>query len=596
MEIQGANPKSEYTRRLAARRGALARLQSWHLRIGNLRLVFAGIAGVFAWLAFESELISPWWLLLPVGAFAGLVVVHDRVRQLRHRMVRAAAFQQRGIDRLEGRWAGSGQGGDRFKDMHHPYSEDLDLFGKGSLFELLCAAGTTIGAEVLAGWLKSPASREEILERQAAVDELRPKLDLREDLAVLGADVGSAVDSENLSSWGSAPAFFTSSAERVTAAFLAAAAAGSLLRWIFRGNSTYFSLTVAVEACFALIVRRRVRRIIQAVEQPGRDLALLSRVMLRLEREPFDTSLLQKLRLGLSASVPPSREIARLNRLIVMLDSRRNIMFAPIAAPLLWGTQFAFAIETWRLRHGRELSGWLTAIGEIEALCSLAGHAYEHPGDTFPVVDLEGVRFEAEGLSHPLISEERAVSNDIRLGGDLRVLVVSGSNMSGKSTLLRSVGVNAVLGLAGGTVRARRMRIAPLAVGASIRTLDSLQEGSSRFYAEITRIRQIVDLAGAGKGLLFLLDELLQGTNSHDRSIGAEAIIRGLVARGAIGLMTTHDLALARIAETLAPKAANVHFEDFIENGRIAFDYKLRGGVVKRSNALELMRSVGLDV
>jgi DNA mismatch repair ATPase MutS len=188
------------------------------------------------------------------------------------------------------------------------------------------------------------------------------------------------------------------------------------------------------------------------------------------------------------------------------------------------------------------------------------------------------------------------VPNDVRLGGDRRLLIVSGSNMSGKSTLLRSVGLNSALAWAGAPVTAARLRISPVAVGASIRVIDSLQDGRSRFYAEITRLRQIVDLTASGRTPLFLLDELLSGTNSHDRRVGAEAVVRALVERGAVGLITTHDLALTEVASTLDGRAMNVHFDDRIDDGRISFDYKLKPGVVEHSNALELMRAVGLDV
>jgi DNA mismatch repair ATPase MutS len=188
------------------------------------------------------------------------------------------------------------------------------------------------------------------------------------------------------------------------------------------------------------------------------------------------------------------------------------------------------------------------------------------------------------------------VRNDVTIGGELRVLVVSGSNMSGKSTLLRTIGVNTVLALAGATVRARRLRLSPLTTGASIRVQDSLRAGESRFYAEITRLRQIMDTAAGNRPVLFLIDEFLHGTNSHDRRIGAEAIVRGLVERGAIGLITTHDLALAHIADALGPAGVNVHFEDHLENGRMTFDYRMRPGVVQKSNAIELMRSIGLEV
>jgi DNA mismatch repair ATPase MutS len=232
----------------------------------------------------------------------------------------------------------------------------------------------------------------------------------------------------------------------------------------------------------------------------------------------------------------------------------------------------------------------------MEALCSLAGYAYEHPGDPFPEIAAEGACFDAEGLGHPFIPENSCVRNDVRLGPELRVLVVSGSNMSGKSTLLRTIGANAVLSMAGAPVRARRLTLTPVALGASILRRDSLQEGTSRFYAEITRLRQLVDITAGPLPLLFLLDELLHGTNSHDRGIGALAVIRDLVRRGAIGLLTTHDLALAQIADVLAPSAANVHFEDSLVAGKLVFDYRLRPGIVRKSNALELMRSVGLEV
>jgi DNA mismatch repair ATPase MutS len=253
-------------------------------------------------------------------------------------------------------------------------------------------------------------------------------------------------------------------------------------------------------------------------------------------------------------------------------------------------------VEDWRRHSGSAVRRWLNAAGELEALCSLASHAFEHPADPFPEFSEPAPYLEADAIGHPLLGEDRVVRNDVRIGGDLRLLVVSGSNMSGKSTMLRTLGVNAVLAQAGAPVRARRLRLSPLAVGASIRVSDSLQGGVSRFYAEILRLRQILDLTSGKLPVLFLIDEFLHGTNSHDRRIGAEALARGLVARGAIGLITTHDLALAEVADILGERAANVHFEDQIENGEIRFDYLMRPGVVRKSNAIELMRQVGLEI
>jgi DNA mismatch repair ATPase MutS len=264
----------------------------------------------------------------------------------------------------------------------------------------------------------------------------------------------------------------------------------------------------------------------------------------------------------------------------------------------LLGTQLAFAVEARRARFGGEIEGWLRGLGRMEALSSLAGYAYEHPADPFPELLPESspACIEAQGLGHPLIPEARTVRNDILLDSNHRLLVISGSNMSGKSTLLRALGVNLILALAGAPVRARRLRLTPLPVGASIRTMDSLHEGISRFYAEIKRLRQIIQLAGENPSLLFLADELLQGTNSHDRRIGAASVVKTLLDRGAMGLVTTHDLALTQIVEEVKPSGANFHFEDQFIEGRMSFDYRLRPGIVEKSNALALMRSIGLEV
>ena len=373
-------------------------------------------------------------------------------------------------------------------------------------------------------------------------------------------------------------------------------AAGAAL-WAVLGFRDLFLVMFAVEAIFIVRFRRAVARVVEAVEQPAHDLALLAQVLGRLERERFAAPLLVELRAALDVEgQPPSERIGRLNRLIELLDSRDNLAMRLLGPLMLWTEQLAFAIEAWRRKSGPALRRWLDAVGEMEALCALAGYAWEHPADPFPEFEQGAACFDGEELAHPLLEESRAVRNSVRLGGELRAMIVSGSNMSGKSTLLRTVGSNVVLAQAGAPVRARRLRLSPLALGASIRVSDSLQGGTSRFYAEITRLHQIMELAAGGLAVLFLLDELLHGTNSHDRRIGAEAIVRGLVERGAIGLLTTHDLALAHIAEALAPRAVNVHFEDHLENGRMSFDYKLRAGVVEKSNALELMRSVGLEV
>jgi hypothetical protein len=569
-----------------------------HQYLANARLA-AFLAGVLvAALAFWAGRIAAFWLIVPTVAFVALVIWHRQVKEARRRAERAAAFYERGLARLDNRWMGKGQSGVRYLDEQHPNSADLDLFGTGSLFELLCTARTRKGEDTLAAWLLAPAPLEEIRERQEAVAELRGRLDLREEFALLGADVPAGIDLAGLETWGSAPPTLRSGWARVVAAILPAITLVTLAWWWVVGTgSVPFLVALGIQAAFALRLMQSVQRIVRPVERMEHDLALFAGLLARLEKEQFTCPHLCTLREKLDSSgVPPSRRIAQLSRLAEWLDSGHNQLFALFAPLLLWTTQLAFAIEAWRAAAGAAIARWLDAVGRLESLCALAAYAYENPLDPFPELVAEGAVFSGEGLGHPLMPVSKCVRNDVALGGELRLLVVSGSNMSGKSTLLRTVGVNAVLAFAGAPVRALRLRVSPLAVGATLRIQDSLQAGRSRFYAEITRIRQLLDMAKSSPPLLFLLDEFLQGTNSHDRRLGAEAVLHTLVECGAFGLLTTHDLALAEIADLLAPRATNVHFEDQFVDRTLTFDYKMRPGVVTSSNALGLMRAIGIEV
>ena len=606
-------PRAEYERRQDDRRSRAARL-AWRERLlGNGRVVVFLIGLGMAYPALGMGLLSGWWLLAPVVLFSVLLFLHEKVTRDMRRANQAAAFYRDGLARLAGAWKGKGRQGQRFLDEKHPYAADLDLFGSGSLFELLCTARTRTGEETLAAWLLRPASAHEVRARQEAVAELRPLLDLREDLALLGADVPVGVDFDGVAAWGAAAPLLTPRWPRWIALVLGvltvlcgvgwAVAAFNLLgpdtltgSFFYRVRSLPFLVLLAAEGAFVGALLGRVREVLAAVEKRGRDLAMLARVLARLEQTSFTSPRLRDLgaRLDAADGVPPSQRIARLGNLIDLLNSRRNMLFAPVAYLLLWGTQYGLAFEAWRAASGKAVADWLRVVGDFEALCSLASYAFENPDDPFPEIAEDGACYDGDGLAHPLLPN--CVPNDLHLIGELRVLIVSGSNMSGKSTFLRTVGVNAVLALAGAPVRARRLRLSPLTVGATLRIQDSLQEGRSRFYAEVLRVRQLVDLSRGPLPLLFLLDEIFAGTNSHDRRLGAESVVAGLVKAGAIGLVTTHDLSLTHIAEQLGPRAANVHFADHFENGVMTFDYQLQPGVVRHSNALALMRAVGLEV
>jgi hypothetical protein len=589
-------PRAEYERRLSDWRARIAVLDRRHHLYSNARLILAVAGAVLLWQAFVRARISPWWPIADLLLFAVLAVAHAFLLQRAERSRRAEAVYLRGLDRLADRWAGTGRDGVRFLEGHS-YARDLDLFGRGSLFERLNTSRTEAGEVTLAEWIRAGAPADEVRARQASVDELRSRLDFREDVAVLASE--SPVGRTGaLATWAASPPANFPDALRIGLA--AGAAVTVVLTWLTYREaiwSGWFVLWVLIETGVAAIWRHEIHHVLHAIETPERDLGLLSALLARIEREPFASPRLNGLRDTLLAGgVPPSRRIARLRSLVSWADSTHNLLFGPIAHILLVKPQVAVAIDRWQRANGRAIGDWLRVVGDVEALSALATYAFERPADPFPDIVDAGPLFDAEAVAHPLIPDSVSVPNDVRLGSSHpHALVVSGSNMSGKSTLLRTVGVNVVLSLAGAPVRAAKLRVSPLVLGATLRIEDSLQDGHSRFYNEILRLHHIVQEAHGPVPLLFLLDEILHGTNSHDRRIGAQGVVRGLVELGAIGLVTTHDLALTELPSRL-PGAINMHFEDRLENGRMVFDYRIRNGVVEHSNAIALMRAIGLDV
>ena len=593
--LSGPSARDIYAQRLAERNRALNELLGRRDRIGYGRLAAAVAAGAIIWYAFRG--LSAWWLAVPIAGFIGLAWWQSRVERAAECARRAVLFYEKGIARLENRWQGTGETGERFADPHHPYAIDLDLFGRASIFELLSTARTRGGESRLAGWLKGASPIAELRARHEAIDGLRPRLDMRERLSVLGDDFRVGVHPDQLAQWAGEAAQPFPLWKRVSAFILSAIAFVILLWWVgtdLVDPTARLSLIAIglIEGAFGYHLRGRILKIIAEVEEPAHDLGLLSGVLAVIEKEPFESARLRELREAVQGAAAC---IARLHRLMELLESRENPVIRAVGPLVLWTTQVAMALEEWRAEHGPKVAKWLHAVAEIEALSSFANYAYEHPEDPFSELvenNCPGL-FEGDDMGHPLLPPDRCITNSISLRDPLRLLVVSGSNMSGKSTLLRTVGVNAVLALAGGPVRAKRLRISQLQLGASIRTVDSLEEGHSRFMAEILRLKQVLELPSPA---MFLLDELLHGTNSHDRALGSAGLVHALLDCGAIGLVTTHDLSLASVANDLGPAAANIHFEDRLEGGRLIFDYRIHPGVVERSNALDLMRAVGLDV
>jgi hypothetical protein len=595
--VPSHSPQAEYNRRLNAIAASTAHCRRRDKAFGTAKLILGLLIVIAAiWLA-KYHATKIFFLLIPILLLIALAVLHERVLRKLKCSQRLQTYYSQAITRIENRWTGSGETGDRFLDIAHPYARDLDIFGAGSLYQLLCTARTSSGEQALATWLTTAAPIPEIMARQQAVQELTPKLDFRENLVLAGEDVRAGVHPNQLIAWAEAEPRLNRTLIRVVAFSLTALWLLSLIAW-------WQWDWMAVAAAMSLInfgvsykLRAMLNHATAGIDGARHDLVLLAAILKVIEKESVTVTKLAELQTRLCPSgALASKAIKGLGKRVEWLESNDN-WFVRILNPFVFYTPHCvLAVDVWRERHGPAIREWLAVTGEVEALSSLAVYAYEHPSDTFPQMLEAGPYLEAEAIAHPLLPRDKAIPNDLKLDSNLRLLVISGPNMAGKSTFIRSIGINAVLAQAGAPVCARRMALSSLQVTASICILDSLQGGLSRFYAEISRLKQIDELSKGNTPVLFLLDELLSGTNSYDRRIGTESFVRSLLARGAIGLVTTHDLALAEIAERIGPTAANFHFEDTFEDGKLHFDYKLTPGIVQTTNALLLMRSIGLDV
>ncbi len=593
------DPQASYTNALAAANARLASLRRWLRTVVWLR-----IASQVLFIVLASQTCSHreqgWGIPIAVASvFVALSVLIALVERRTRRHESEVGYYQAGLGRLEGRKTEGAPEGARFADPAHPYALDLDVFGPASLFSVLCAARTGAGQTTLAGWLSHPAPVAEVEERQAAVAELARMLDLRRDLWLAGGVVDKQVREQALEAWLSAPTTVVSRAQRWLTGVVGLFGLFILYAFVEPRFLGVAAIILLLQRAFASRHRTLVKSVEANVFQRAWELRVIARVAGLLERQGFASPRLS----ALVASVardgkPASQHVLRLVRLVDWFESRHNQLFAIIAWALLLPEQLAFAIEAWRARYGSLAVRWLAAIGEMEALASLATFAFEHPEYPFPKLlpAADAPSLVASGLGHPLIPAKVRVTNDLGLDANCRILVVTGSNMSGKSTLLRSVGVNVALAQAGAPVCATQMTLTPLQIGASLRAQDSLEQGVSRFFAEIKRLQAILAMAKGNPPVLFLLDEILNGTNSHDRREGADAVVRKLLERGAIGLLTTHDLALSVLVDSADLRGANIHFQDTLEGDRLIFDYKIRPGVVTRRNALDLMRMVGIEL
>ncbi len=573
----------------------------------GLTFLLAGGSGIYALFrpspALGAAVAVAW------AVFILFVVLHARVSTRQFEIERRLALCQRALARLAGTHrAPKGQErrrGDGHVDPEHPYTSDLDIFGKSSLFEQLNTAQTPDGEAKLAGWLSGPADPETITARQHAAQELSRLGELREEMALRGMQASEAErDARPFLEWAADPTDLVGKRGWLVAVSLVLVTATVsllILYWVLGASWTRAWIgTCALQVALLIALRPRLEPILAPVCVKQSPLGTYHGLMALVEEQPFADDTLRRLQECLRAAggATASQQLQRLDKLVGLAAVRHNALVHILADVfLLWDVWCAWLLDRWRGECGKQVARWLDALSEIEALTSIATYAHEHPSHAWPQVVDTDRHLRARALGHPLIGPDQRVTNDALLDGDTVALMITGSNMSGKSTMLRSLGINAVLAQAGAPVCATRLEMSPLRVRTSIRVDDALDQGASRFYMEVRRLKGIVDaLDESGPTVLFLLDEVLHGTNSRERNVGAKAVVQHLVAHDAIGAVSSQDLGLVELQVLTDGKVRNVHFEDHLEDGAMCFDYQMKPGAVSTSNALRLMRQVGIDV
>jgi hypothetical protein len=604
--------KALYQGRHAAAQADADALERVSDRVSNLRgLSFAAVAGAGVSLLLGKYLETA-VVVLGVGlvAFAVLIVWHGRVIARESEARRRSLVNADALLRVTGRFRELAQDGKRFQGLEHPYADDLDLFGPNSVFQRVSVAHTRFGEDALGRYLREPATPGEVARRQTAVRVLAPELDLRQRFEALSFGVlkderrsgmtrRSVPDPEPLFQWAKrTDGVSTDPLLAWGARLLPPLTIAALVAWT-RGVSPFFFLGGLMLSAY-LVARGSAStgRAFLACSSTEGAFRSYGPMLALVEGLAFDVPLLTDLKKRLGSSErPPSVAMGELERILGWFELRHNGLVYPIVNLFtLWDVHCTLALEAWRKRTAATLEDWFAVLGEVEALSSLAGLAHDEPTFCFPEVSGELPTFEAEGLGHPLIGGNDRKVNDVKLAEPGTALLVTGSNMSGKSTLLRAMGIAAVLAFAGAPVCARRLRLTPLVVRTSIRVSDSLERGVSHFYAEVKKLKAVVDAVNGGARVLFLLDEILHGTNSRERQVGARWVLAEMLAKGAVGAVSTHDEELCRLTPELMSRVHLVHFRETVKDGAMTFDYALREGPVQGGNALRVMRLAGLGV
>jgi hypothetical protein len=593
------SPGEVYQHRVTEFRASSDRLQKLSDRLSIARLAaFAGGLVLFAVLLSLSVIAAITTFAVALIIFTWLVLKYETTEKNRKRFEYLEKINRRELMCLQGNFSDFSSG-EEYIERDHPYSYDLDIFGKASLFQYICRVTSRPASDRLAEYLKQPASRQEILQRQEAVEELKQLTEWRQELMTLGyRNAGAGNDPAPLMQWLAGDDLFRhTTTEKMITGCLSLIAVAAVISVIAGFPAGILAPVFGVNSIFYFSRFRKITKLQEQVSRSSDLLKSYSAIIRLIEGRKFTSCLLQNLQSVFRDKVPASDHVRQLSRLAGRLDWRLNILVsAPLNLLFFSDIHFSLALEKWKRRHAAGIPGWFAAMAESEVLASMANMAFNNPEWVFPVVTENYYVLRAQAMGHPLIPAGRRIINDFTAEGAGKAIIITGSNMSGKSTFLRTCGVNAVLAFAGAPVCANHFEISHLRIHSSMRISDSLEENISSFYAELRRLRAIITGAESDPKVFLLLDEILRGTNSDDRYTGSVALIKQLTGYGAMAMVATHDLRLAGLKEELSEKIENYHFDVKVSGEELFFDYRLTPGVCSSFNASLLMKKMGIRV
>lgn len=597
------NRRNLYEKRKSSYESLCSRLEKTINSIGNWRLTAAVAGIVVATFAYRIELYYLFWSALAIfsALFIYLVVVHHRVRKFYKYVEAILKINDNSIKRLKGEWVDFQDMGEEFRDEGHEFSQDLDIFGRGSLFQWITTANTNFGRKKLKEILTKPCHNfHKLSEKQEAMNELGKKRWWRQKYQAKAMQIVEEMrDEKKLIA-------YMNSNNRVYArrdiifiirilpmititTFLLAFGIQVMPRIIP-------VLAVLVHIVLLLLGIKKRNKVLKTIFTYQRNIKVYGEMLKHFEKTNFTSKYIKNLKdeiknqEGLSAF----QQLKKLEKLVDSISNRGNMLFLPINIIFLWDYQCMIALERWKHHSGHLIESWLKTLGEMESLSSLAMISFDYPHWTTPKFTSEASVLRARDLGHPLLTNKQ-VDNDLIIEEPKRILLITGSNMSGKSTLLRTAGINLVLAYAGAPVCAQQFECSFMRLFSCMRVSDNLEKSISSFYAELLRIKEIVKAAEEDRQVFFLLDEIFKGTNSHDRHLGAKMLINKLYKQNAIGLVSTHDLELGELEKESNGKVVNYHFQEYYKEDEIFFDYKLRRGVSTTRNALYLMKMAGIE-